>query len=479
MNVSLIILEMAVLLLGLGVLLHDLWLPAERRRWLGYLAAAGLLLVLAFSFLRMDAATPQFAFGQSYVLDGLALFFKRLFLAAAIVVLVMAVEFSDRLDTGHSEFYALVLFALAGMMFAASANDFAMLFVSIELIAITFYILTSYQRRRLASLEAGVKYLVLGALASALLVYGIALVYGASGTMAFGELARSAASLQGNAVLLLGLLLVLAGLVFKIAAFPMQMWVPDVYQGAPTPVTAFLAVGSKAAGIVLLLRVLFTALPREFTAPWAKLLMALAALTVLYGSLGALPQRNLKRLLGYSSIANAGYLLLGVAALSQAGTAAVLYFLSGYLFTLMAAFGVLVLAVRTTEAEDITGLAGLSQRSPFLAVTMTLAMVSLAGVPPLAGFFGKFLLIKSVLDAGPAYYWLVGVALFGMVVSLWYYFGIIRAIYWSSAPPDLTPIRVPGPLQAALSVCIVGMLWLGIFPGALVNAATRVVRVLP
>jgi NADH-quinone oxidoreductase subunit N len=484
MNASLTILEIAVLILGLGVLLQDLWMPVDRKRLLGYAAAAGLGLVLCYSFAFFEHSLaagpkglvelPQFAFGQSYVLDSLALFFKRFFLVAAIIVLVMAVEFSDRIDSGISEFYGLTLFALAGMMFAASANNFAMLFVSIELITVTFYVLTSFQRRRLASLEAGVKYLILGALSSAMLVYGIALVYGTSGTMAFGELAKRAAPLQGNTVFLLGLLLVLMGLAFKIAAFPMQMWTPDVYQGSPAPVTAFLAVGSKAAGFVLLLRVLLTALPREFTIHWAKLLMAISAITILYGSLCAIPQRNLKRLLGYSSIANAGYLLLGVAALSPAGTAAVLYFLSGYLFTLLAAFAVIVLVMRTAEAEDISGLAGLGQRSPFLAATMTLAMVSLAGVPPLAGFFGKFLLIKSVLDAGPAYYWLVGVALFGVVVSLWYYFGVIRAIYWRQGSQEVTPIPITRPLQVAVAGCIAGMLYLGLFPAVLVNAANKV-----
>jgi NADH-quinone oxidoreductase subunit N len=475
MNASLMILEISVLILGLGVLLEDLWMPADRKRLLGYVAAAGLALILAWTFLRLDlGTTPLYAFGQSYVFDGLALFFKRFFLLAAVIVLVMAVEFSDRLGTGIAEFYSLVLFALAGMMFAASANDFVMLFVSIELITVAFYVLTSFQRRNRGSLEAGVKYLILGGLSSALMVYGIALVYGTSGTMAFGELARETGALQGNPVFLLGLLLVLMGLAFKIAAFPMQVWTPDVYQGAPAPTTAFLAVGSKAAGFVLLLRVLLSALPPEFTAHWARLLMGMSAVTILYGSLCAIPQRNLKRLLGYSSIANAGYLLLGVAALSPAGTTAVLYFLSGYLFTLLAAFAVIVLVMRTTETEDISGLAGLGKRSPFLAATMTLAMVSLAGVPPLAGFFGKFLLIKSVLDAGPAYYWLVGVALFGVVVSLWYYFGVIRAIYWDESPADATSIAVSRPLQLAIALCIAGMLSLGLFPSVLVNAAAKV-----
>jgi len=486
MNASLMILEIAVLVLGLGVLLLDLWTPPERRRLLGYGAAAALVLVLVYSFFRFDGASPEYAFGQAYVLDVLALFFKRFFLLAAIMVLMMAVEFADRIETGISEFYSLVVFALSGMMFAASANDFTMLFVSIELITVTFYVLISFQRSRLPSLEAGIKYLILGALASAFLVYGIALVYGSTGTMRFEVVAKASASLAGKPVFLLGLLFVLAGLAFKIAAFPLQIWAPDVYQGSPAPTTAFLAVGSKAAGFAVLLRILFTVVP-EVTHHWARLLLVMSAITILYGNLCAIPQRNLKRLLGYSSIAQAGYLLLGVAAMAAnlknptAGGAAILYYLGGYLFTVLAAFAVLCLVIRKMELEDITALAGLNRRSPLLAATMTLAMVSLAGVPPLAGFFGKFLLFKAALEQGgaaPSYYWLVAIAMVGVVISIWYYFGVIRAIYWSKEPADLSPIVLSSPIKIMLYTCVVGMLFLGLFPNPLVQVATRAARVL-
>jgi NADH-quinone oxidoreductase subunit N len=497
MNVSLLNLEIAVLLLALGVLLLDLWLPAEKRRPLGYIAAIAVGLLLVYSFLRppfhvaytVNGVPVQFrevAFGGSYVMDDFALFFKRFFLLAAAVVLVMAVQFADRIEAGLSEFYGLILFALAGMMCAASANDFPVLFVSIELITVTFYVLTSFQRGRVASLEAGVKYLILGALASAFLVYGIALVYGASGTMSFGELSRQAAGLGGQPVFLLGLGLVLLGLGFKIAAFPLHIWAPDVYQGAPTPTTAFLAVGSKAAGFVLLLRVLFSAVP-AVTEHWTKLLAAISAITILYGNLCAIPQRNLNRLLGYSSIAHAGYLLLGVAAMAAnvkdpaPGGSALLYYLGGYLFTVLAAFSVLCLVIRKADAEDLTALAGLHQRSPLLAATMTLAMVSLAGVPPLAGFFGKFLLLKAVVEQGGAhavYWWLAGAALVGVVISLYYYFGVVRAIYWSRDAADLTPIEISWPNRLSLWACNAGMLFLGIFPSALVKAAGQAVNAL-
>lgn len=479
MNPHLLILELAVIGLGLVLLLADLWMPVAQKRNLGYAAAAVLGLVLVGSF-TWHLPEARYAFSNMYVLDGLALFFKRFFLVGGILVLLLAVEFADRIEAGIVEYYALILFALAGMMLAASVNEFSFLFVTIELITITFYILTSFLRSRVASLEAGIKYLILGALASAFLVYGIALIFGTTGQMNFRSLGAVAGQFSGDRLFLLGLLMVLAGLAFKIAAFPFQLWAPDVYQGSPAPTTAFLAVGSKAAGFILLLRVLFTAVP-DLAGHWTKLIMVMSAATILYGNLCAIPQRNLKRLLGYSSIAHAGYMLLGIAALTPAGQSAVLYYLGAYLFTVVAAFTVICVVLRRLEGEEISGLAGLDQRSPFLALSMTLAMVSLAGVPPLAGFFGKFLLIKAAVEqapANPSYYTLVAVAIVGVVISLYYYFGVVRAIYWSKDPPDLSPIPLSRPIRFALAACVIGMLYLGIFPNTLLNAAQGAVAAL-
>ena len=478
MNFSLTYLELAVVALALGLLLLELWTPTALKPKLGYVAAAGLALILGWSFADTIPSESATAFSQMYVRDGLALFFKRFFLMAAILVLIMSVEFSDRIRMGVGEFYVLILFALTGMMFASSANDLIMVFVSLELITISFYVLVSFQRSRMGSLEAGVKYLIMGALSSAFLIFGIALVFGSAGTTNFDVLLQVTKGAADDKVLWLGLLLVLAGLGFKIAAFPFQMWAPDVYQGAPTPVTAFLAVGSKAAGIVLLLRVFLGAVP-PVTGQWTKLLMVMAAITILYGNLCAIPQRNLKRLLGYSSIANAGYLLLGLSVLNASGCSAMLYYLAGYLFTLAAAFTVICLVAR--ESDDISSLAGLSQRSPLLAACLTLAMVSLGGIPPLAGFFGKFLLLKSIIEQGPVnpgYYCLAGTALFGVVVSLYYYFGVIRAIYLSKEAPDLTPITVSVPARLSLGVCVIGMFYLGLFPQTALLVAQEAVSAL-
>ena len=477
-------LEISVIALGLVLMLADLFVPAERRRFIGYavIAALGVLLVTSLSG---NGSCGQFgtAFGGMFVNDALSLFFKQLFIVAAILVLFMAAEFSDKLAEGSvAEYYSLILFALAGMLFAASSNDFVMLFVSIELITITFYVLVSFQRSKIASLEAGVKYLILGALSSAFMIFGIALIWGTTGELNFTKLAAVAPQFESSKIFLLGVLLVLVGLGFKIAAFPFQIWAPDVYQGAPTPTTAFLAIGSKAAGFVLLLRVLFIAVP-SVTAHWTNLLIVISAITILYGNLCALPQRNLKRLLGYSSIAHAGYLLMGVAALNASGQSAILYYLTGYLFTVLAAFLVIALVMRHLDTEDISALAGLHQRSPLLAATMTISMVSLAGIPPLAGFFGKFLLLKSAIEAAQTtgnhgYYCLVFTALAGVVISLYYYFGVIRAIYWSREAKDLSPIPLSAPAMLTAWICIGGIFWLGLFPNTVLKLAVQSAAVL-
>ncbi len=465
------------MVLGLVLLLADLWTPVERKKLLGYAAATGLGLLLLVNLGGLGHCTvPGTAFGGMFVQDALSIFFKRFFLLATIIVLLMIAEFSDQVAAGISEYYSLVLFALVGMLFAASANNFALLFVSLELITVSFYVLTSFQRGRMVSLEAGVKYLIIGALSTSFTIFGIALVWGISGKFSFSELSTVAAQMGGNKLFLFGLVFVIVGLGFKITAFPFQIWAPDVYQGAPTPTTAFLAVGSKAAGFVLLLRVLFLAVP-AITTQWVDVLIIISGITILYGNLCAIPQRNVKRLLGYSSISHAGYLLLGVAAMAGAkstdGATAILYYLLGYLFTLLASFMVITLVMRKLETEDISGLAGLGQRSPLLGATMTLSMVSLAGLPPMAGFFGKFLLLKSVIDLGPTnhgYYCLAFTALVGVVISIYYYFGVVRAIYWSRSN-DTLPIQISRPLRGAIFVCIAGMLWMGLFPSCALQLA--------
>lgn len=469
-DLSFIPLEIMIGVLGLGLLLLDLWWPSERRKQLGYVALAGVVTAFLFS-LQWQPDPGARPFGGMIVLDPLALFFKRFFLAAAALVLLLAIEFSDRIQTGLSEYFSLTVFALLGMLFAASANDFIMVFVSLELITIAFYILTSFQRAKLVSLEAGVKYLILGALSTAFTVYGIALIFGTAGTTNFTEVARAFPALAAKPVFALGVLLVIAGLGFKIAAFPFQIWAPDVYQGAPAPTVAFLAVGSKAAGIVLLLRVLFTAVP-DLARGWTGLLMLVSAVTILYGNLCAIPQRNIKRLLGYSSIAQAGYLLLGFAAFSASGSSSVLFYLVGYLFAVLAALTVVVVVSNAVGAEDSSAFSGLARRSPFLAMALSASMISLAGIPPLAGFFGKFLLLRAVVEqagAHAAYYWLAGLALVGVVVSFYYYLNVVRMAYWGEHPTGDGPIAVTPGARMLLVGCLIGMIYLGLLPDGMLR----------
>ncbi len=481
MNTSLMFLEILVALAGLGILVGDLWTPDKHKKKLGYGAAAFLGILFLISF-QVQVGNVKYAFGGMYILDSLAIFFKRVFLLAGGVVMLMAVEFTPKIKRGVSEFYALLLFALAGMMIAASAYDFSLLFVTLELITITFYILASYLRSETASLEAGVKYLILGALSSAVLVFGIALLFGSTSALSFLEitetLGQSSGSLASNPLAIAGAVLVFAGLAFKLAIFPFQFWAPDVYQGAPSPVTAFLAVGSKAAGMVLVLRVLFQALP-SITLNWSAFLATLAIFTILYGNLAAIPQKNLKRMLGYSSIAQAGYLMMGIVAMSSAGASAILFYLVGYAVTVLSAFLTLTLCVNAIGSSEIKSLSGLMDRSPLLASTMILAMVSLAGIPPLVGFFGKFMLIQSVVESAPAGWGcLVVAAIIGVVASLYYYLGVVRAIIWDKSPnTELEKIQISTPSQALLYAGIFMMIYLGFFQNQVVEAAQNAASV--
>ena len=470
-------LECVLALWAIIVLLVDAFSPFKDKRMIGYLAAGFVTVALLYSFALRPL--PETLFQGMYRFDAFALFFKRLFLAALALVLVMSAEFSERIESGAAEFYALLMFCATGMLIIASVNDFVLLFVSLELVTITFYILASYLRRQIPSLEAGTKYLILGALSSGFTVYGIAFLFGTTGTTNFDKLSYQLSAVSGqSAAFTLGLLLVLTGLGFKIASVPFQIWAPDVYQGSPTPVTAFLAVGSKAAGFALLLRVLFAGLLPAHEV-WMTLLLVLSAATLLYGNLCAIPQRNIKRLLGYSSIGHAGYMLMGVAAVNALGVGAVLFYLGQYAFTNLCAFLAIVAVTNATGSDEIPSFSGLGKRSPILGLALFLAMMSLAGVPPLSGFFGKFQLFAAVIDRAQYdwhYYVLALIGAAAVVISLYFYLGIGRAIYLQEAG-DTAPIRVSVPMRIALYTCLAAMIGLGMFQRPLVEAAMRAAKV--
>lgn len=467
MNLYATQLECLLVILGIGTLLTDAFRPGGNRRTLGYTLAALVAITLLYSFTLTPLDRPLFH--GMYRLDAFALFFKRLFLIATAFVLLMGAEFAEQFETGVAEFYALVLLAATGMLVIASVNDFILLFVALELVTITFYVLTSFLRRQTQSLEAGAKYLILGALSSGFTVYGIAYIFGTTGTTNFDKLAGLLHGGVPCTAFTLGMLLVLTGLGFKIASVPFQIWAPDVYQGAPTPVTAFLAVGSKAAGFALLLRVMFAGL-LPVNGVWMPLILVLAAATLVYGNLGAISQRNIKRLLGYSSIGHAGYMLMGIAAVNQMGVQAVMFYLAQYAFTNLCAFLVIV----TVGRNEISEYAGLGKRTPILGAALFLAMASLAGVPPLSGFFGKFQLFAAVVQAAQTdgrYYVLALIGAAAVVVSLYYYFNVARAIYIDEAT-ETTPIPVSLPVRIGLYVCMLAMIGLGVYQQPLVNAAT-------
>ena len=482
MDISLISLEIGVALTGIIILLTDLWTPAENKARLGWIAIGGLIAVFCYNFSTFDQATAGI---NGYSKDGLAVYFQGFFVMTAILVILLTMSYASRVSSGISELYALICFALVGMCFAAGASNFIMLFVAVELITISFYVLTSFERNQLRSLEAGIKYLIMGATSSAIMVFGIALIYGTTGTLDFNEVSRSLltpAGLSMQLLLHLGALMVLGGLIFKLGAIPFQLWVPDVYQGAPIPVTAFLSSGSKAAGIVLIFRTLAEACPSLLDQEWLpKLLSITAGTTILYGSLCALRQRNLKRLLGYSSIASAGYVLLGIVCLDNIGSQAVLFYLSGYLFGILAAFTIISVVSGESGDEDISILANLHQRSPFMAATLTLAIASLAGIPPLAGFLGKFALLRSAFgklnDQHSSMPWLIGIAMLGIVISLYYYFKIIREIYWGPGlywkekKPSAEPLCCPRAAEIALLICLFALIGLGLYPEPILSLA--------
>ncbi|MBI2506504.1 MAG: NADH-quinone oxidoreductase subunit N [Candidatus Latescibacteria bacterium] len=464
-------LEIALALLALLVLIREALRPVASARALGLGLAGLVLLLLAYSFTMKPVEGALYS--GMYRLDEFALFSKRLFLLATVLALALAAEFSPRLEGGGAEQYVITLLAAIGMLLIGSVNDFALLFVALELITISFYVLTSYLRRQLPSLEAGTKYLIIGALSGSLTMYGISYLFGATGAT---NLDQVAASLRqqggGGGIFLFGMVLVLLGLSFKLAAFPGQMWAPDVYQGAPAPVTAFLAVGSKAAGFVLLMRLLYTGFLGAHQI-WGPLVLWAAAITLLYGNLGALFQHNLKRLLGYSSIAHAGYLLLGVAALNSLGAAALLFYLVQYAFTVMCAFLAIIALGRATGSEELESCAGLHRRSPLLAVALVISMLSLAGLPPLAGFFGKLLLLLAIFERVDGLNSYMVVALLtsgGVLISFYYYFGVARAVYLEEGA-SAQAISLNGATRLGLIFCIGAILILGIYQRPLFEAA--------
>lgn len=467
-------LEVTVVCLGVFLLMLDAFSSGARKSYLAIIGAAVLMVLFVCSFFLGQPPEALVSSGF-YVLDGPGLFFKQFMLLATALVLLMTIDFApvfsryipaERPGAGVGELMVLPLFTCAGLMWMSTAADFIMIFVSLELVTISFYVMIASMRKNKASLEAGVKYLILGALSTGFLVYGITWVFGSTGSTALNQIAATLPNLSDASYtpLLFGFALILVSLGFKVAAAPFQFWVPDVYQGAPTPVTAFLSVASKAAGFIVLIRVLQAFLGVSVLRE--KILMALAViagLTIIYGNLAAMPQTNFKRLLAYSSVAHAGYLLLGIVSVVSglAGTA-VSFYLAAYFLMTFSAFFVLVLVARHSQSDEIADFNGLSKRSPYLAFTLLLAMLSLAGLPFTVGFLGKFFIFQSAIFSG--LYWLVAIGAVAVACGFYYYFKVIRAMYWQVPSENAEPIAVSPLTQGVLLILSAAIIFFGIFP---------------
>ncbi|OLD47966.1 MAG: hypothetical protein AUI83_13795, partial [Armatimonadetes bacterium 13_1_40CM_3_65_7] len=421
--------ELLLLALGLVLLVVDLLTGPGQKRVVGWVGVAGLVIAL-FPSAALLSGAPRFAFSETYAIDPFAAFFKVIAITSGALVLLAAMEFFRGRPTRYEgETYSLVVFMVLGLVLMAAAVDLILLFLALEYVSLISYVLAGSLKSDRKSNEAGVKYFFYGASASALMLYGFTFLYGASGTTSLYRLMQHVAFFAPG-FLGLAVVLILAGFGFKASLVPFHQWTPDVYEGAPTPITAFLSVGSKAAAFAALLRVLYVALP---PLGWVTIVAGLAAASMTLGNLVALSQQNIKRMLAYSSIAHAGYMLIGVVALAASPTAvgsgegALLFYLLAYTFTNIGAFAVAISAGRALGSDAIPDYAGLGRRAPLSAFAMTVFMLSLTGIPPTALFFGKFLLFGAAINSG--FLWLAIVGILNSVVSLFYYVGVIRAMF--------------------------------------------------
>ncbi len=458
-------------------------LPAARGRALQAFALLGPAISAIWAgILLSNNDMPQFSFANSVVLDDFSLYFSFLFAGISAAVILSSLDYAKRFGDYEAEFYALLLFASGAMILLANSRDLILIFVALELTSISQYIMASLQRDE-HSTEAGVKYLLMGAIASCVILYGMAYLFGLTGTTRLvapdGQISiASVIAERGSdmrAGLLLSSVLLASGLAFKMAVVPFQMWVPDVYEGAPSPVAAFLSVASKAAGFAVVLRIFFEGLPNAVISDsWSLIFAIVAAISMTVGNLFALVQTDMKRLLGYSSIAQAGYLMVGLAAVSAAngtfnvGASSVMFFLGTYALTNLGAFIVVIAISQRTGASAISDYAGLAKRSPWLAAALGFALVSLTGIPPTAGFVAKIYIFNAAVEANLI--WLVVIAVLNSVVSAFYYIRITGMMF-TAEPTSTESLTTSIGLKLALTVAVAGIIFVGVVPSPLLHAA--------
>ena len=452
--------ETLILVLGVLILIVEPFWKEEKRRNVGWLTAGGLLVAMLVSLLVARPGEPEMVFGGMLRFDWLGFFFKMLFMfaAAATALLLM-----DHEKAGHrGEAYLMLLASVLGMDLMASSADLVMLYLAIETTSIPLYVLAGFIVADDRSTEAGLKYLLFGAMASAVMLYGFSLLFGFTGTTSLYKLAEMFAAGQTSLITVLGVIfLLLVGLGFKVSIVPFHFWAPDVYEGSPTPIAGFLSTASKAAGFAVVVRLFFIAFPAS--APtWTMLFAVLAAITMTVGNLLALPQTNIKRLLAYSSISHAGYALIGVVAFSPLGVTSVVFYLAAYIATNLLAFGIVMAFSRATGFDDIKEYAGMSRRNPALALMMLAAFLSLAGMPPFGGFVAKVLVFTAGVQSG--YVWLVVVGILNSIVGVYYYLNAMKYVYLYRMPnedEEKHPIPLTRPYAIALVVLVVGVILIG------------------
>lgn len=463
---------------GIVILLADLFVPAHRKAITGWASFAPFILALLAALALWGQTGP--AFNGMVSLDGYALFLDIIFAGAGIATLAFALRYNESRGIQRGEFYPLLLFAASGMMLMGHATNLLIVFIALELLSIPLYILCGIARRNVESQESALKYFLLGAFASGFVAYGIALVYGSTGAFDLNAIARAISAGQHTDAIVLyaGAGLILAGLGFKVAAVPFHMWAPDVYEGAPTSVTGFMAAATKAAGFAAVARVFLFGMG-DLIALWQPVVAVLAALTMIVGNVAALAQTNLKRMLGYSSIAHAGYALVGIAAGGQTGASSVLFYLAAYAATTLAAFAVMtVMSAPEGEDQSIESYAGMIHRQPWLAVTLAIAMLSLTGIPPLAGFAGKYFLFRSAVESGLI--WLAVIGALTSVVSAGYYLRVVVVMFMREPGAQTPALSAAGPARsAAIATTSLLTILIGILPAPLLDTVARGVQNMP
>jgi NADH-quinone oxidoreductase subunit N len=461
---------------GLLILVLDALTPPARRDRLAVVSLLGV--VAAAGVLVAQTGRTEIVFGGMLAMDDFAHFLNLLFLLVAGLTLLISIPYVRGAGMDHGGYYTLLLFGTLGMMIMASSLDLMTIFLGLETLSISLYILAGFLREQLKSNESALKYLLLGAFASGFVLYGIALIYGATGSINLRRVAEVVAGGKSASptLLIIGMGLLLIGFGFKIASVPFHMWTPDVYEGAPTSVTAFMIAGTKAAAFAALLRILMTALP-VLQPDWGRVLWVLAVLTMTVGNVVAIAQSNIKRMLAYSSIAHAGYILVALVAASKLGSGSVLFYLVAYAFMNLGAFAVVIaLAGRDGERVTIDEYAGLGVKYPFLGAAMALFMFSLAGIPPTGGFMGKFYIFSAAIQANHIALAIIGVL--NSVISVYYYLRVTVVMYMGQGEAEPPAGRLSPALTLAVLIAILGTLQLGLFPSRFLEAALRSVGAL-